>query len=153
MKLYKIILIALGALAFIACQTTAPTTSPTEVFKAQNEARKKKDAATMKANLSKTSLEMMDKAAKTQNKTTDELLVMELPGVTPPDSFEFRNEKIDGDTATVEVKTAGIEDWSRVPFVKEDGRWKLALDKLLEEARKMQESQQQPAADNTNTTK
>jgi hypothetical protein len=152
MKLYKNILIAICTLVFMACQTAAPSVSPTEVFKAQNEARKKKDGATMKANLSKVSIELMDKTAKTLNKSVEEILVMEPAGVKAPENFEYRNEKIEGDTATVEVRTAGIEQWSIVPFVKEDGRWKIALDKLIEDAKQaMQESMENSNTAITNT--
>lgn len=148
MKLYNLILIAaLGVLVFMTgCTQMSTTPSPTEVFKAQNEARKKKDGAAMKANLSKASVEMIDKAAKAQKKTVEELLTTEMPGVKQPDSFEFRNEKITGDSASVEVKTPDVQEWSIVPFVKEDGRWKVAMDKLIEEMKKkVQEAQQQSA--------
>ncbi len=150
MKLLKLIMIAICAFAIIACKTTPPVATPTEVFKAQNEARKRKDGAAMKTNLSKISVEMIDKASKAQNKTVEEMLVLDVPGMTAPENFEFRNEKIEGDTAIVEVKSEGIDDWSRVPFVKEDGRWKLALDKLIEEAKKAVQEAQSNAAANSN---
>ena len=150
MKLFKTIVIAIFAVAFIACQSATPTTSPTEVLKTQNEAQKKKDGATMKQNLSKSTLEMVEKAAKTQNKSVEELLVMEVPGYKQPDSYEYKNEKIEGDTATVEVKATGLEGWGKVFFVKEDGRWKFAADKTLEEAKKAQEAQ---STEQTNSNK
>ena len=160
MKLFKIIVIAIFALAFMACQSATPNTSPTEVFKAQSEAQKKKDGATMKSNLSKVSLEMIGKAAKAQNKSVEEVLVMELPGVKVPQTFEYRNEKIEGDSATVEVKTELSDEWAKVPFVKEDGRWKLSLDKLIEEAQKAaqqphssQQTNSAPINQQTNSTK
>lgn len=46
---------------------------------------------------------------------------------------ELRNEKIDGEKATVEVKNRFTGAWTDVPFVKEDGRWKLALGEQTEE--------------------
>ena len=149
MKLFSIILFAMFALAFVACQSVAPAASPTEVFKAQTEAQKKKDGATMKSNLSKVSLEMIDKVAKAQNKSVEEVLVMELPGVKAPQTFEYRNEKIEGDSASVEVKTELSDEWGKVPFVKEDGRWKLSLDKLIEEAQKA--AQQSQSTGQTNS--
>jgi hypothetical protein len=44
--------------------------------------------------------------------------------------LEERNVKITGDTATMEVRGSkgGTDDWSTLPFVKEDGEWKVALD-------------------------
>ena len=149
MKLFSIILFAMFALAFVACQSVVPPASPTEVFKAQTEAQKKKDGATMKSNLSKISLEMIDKGAKAQNKSVEEVLVMELPGVKAPQTFEYRNEKIEGDSASVEVKTELSDEWAKVPFVKEDGRWKLSLDKMIEEAQKA--AQQSESTGQTNS--
>ena len=48
----------------------------------------------------------------------------------------MRNEKIEGDTATIELKNATTNNWQTVPFVKEDGNWKLALDKYLADMQK-----------------
>ena len=151
MKLFNITLIALCAFVFLACNQAAPTASPTEVFKSQNEAQKKKDGATMKANLSKASLEMIGKVAKSQNKSIDEVLAMDVPGVKQPDKLDFRNEKIEGDTASVEIKAADTEEWAKLPFVKEDGRWKIALDKLLEETKRAQQEAVK-ASEDSNTT-
>jgi hypothetical protein len=146
MKLFNTTLIALCAFIFLACQSAAPTVSPTEVLKAQNEAQKKKDGAAMKQNLSKSSLALIEKAAKAQNKTVEELLTLESPDYKQPESFEYRNEKIEGDTATVEIKPAGFDAWGKAFFVKEDGRWKYAIDKTVAEADKVfRESQPAPA--------
>jgi hypothetical protein len=49
----------------------------------------------------------------------------EVPETMP----ETRNEKIDGDTATLEVKDDKKDKWETIHFAKEDGEWKLALDK------------------------
>jgi hypothetical protein len=39
-----------------------------------------------------------------------------------------RNEKIDGDRATLEVHNEAERRWDLVALVKEDGAWKIALD-------------------------
>ncbi|HEX8636431.1 MAG TPA: hypothetical protein VF692_00100, partial [Pyrinomonadaceae bacterium] len=39
-------------------------------------------------------------------------------------SVEYRNEKIEGDRATLEVKNA-YSMWEKVPFVREEGVWKI----------------------------
>lgn len=149
MKLFKMTLLALCAFAFLACSSTP---SPTEVFKAQNEAQKKKDAAAMKQNLSKGSLELIEKAAKTQNKTVDEALTADSPMGNKDAEYEFRNEKTDGDNASVEIKEKGKDQWVTMPFVKEDGKWKLALDKLMQDLmKKMTEDMKVPTAPSSNT--
>jgi Domain of unknown function (DUF4878) len=122
-------------LAASACSLLGGST-PTATFKAFFEASKKKDAAAIKKTLSKGTLDMFDKLAKEQNKTTDDLLkTMDKDDKTekPP---ETRNEKINGDTATIEVKNDKSDKWDTLPFVKENGEWKIAFDKFLEDMMK-----------------
>jgi len=112
--------------------------SPTATFKAFYEAQKNKDVPGIKKTLSKGSLAMFEKAAKEQHKTVDESLKegFDEPAFKSRNMPETRNEKIDGDTATLEVQDADSKKWEKLYFVKEDGDWKLAIDKLLEEALK-----------------
>jgi deoxyribodipyrimidine photolyase-like uncharacterized protein len=119
-------------LAVSAC-SMLKSSSPTATFKSFYEASKKKDAAAMKKSLSKGTLDMFDKLAKAQNKTTDDML----KDVDKDDKSEkipeTRNEKINGDTATLEIKNDKTGKWDTMPFVKESGEWKIALDKFLED--------------------
>src|SRR5258708_23506144 len=118
-----------------ACSLLSGST-PTATFKAFYEASKKKDVAGMKKTLSKGTLDMFDKLAKEQNKTTDDML----KDVDKDDKSEkipeTRNEKINGDTATLEVKNEKTNKWDPLPFVKENGEWKIALHKFLEDIMK-----------------
>ena len=88
MKLFKLTLVALCAFDFMACGLGTP--SPTEVFKAHAEAQKKKDTAAMKQNLSKASLELIEKAAKAENKSVDEALAAESPMGNQNAEYEFK---------------------------------------------------------------
>jgi hypothetical protein len=118
--------------------------SPTATFKAFYEAQKNKDAAGLKKTLSKSSLEMMEKAAKEQKKTFDEALKEGFndPAFKSQQLPETRNEKIDGDSATLEVQDEQSKKWEKMYFSKEDGQWKIALDKTIEELfKKMGESE------------
>jgi deoxyribodipyrimidine photolyase-like uncharacterized protein len=107
------------------------SSSPTKTFKAFYEASKKKDVAGMKKSLSKGTVDMFDKLAKEQNKSTDDML-KGLDATKEEKMPETRNEKITGDTATLEVKNEKTGKWDTLPFVKEDGEWKIALDKFIE---------------------
>jgi hypothetical protein len=118
------------ALAAAACGGGAGST-PTATAKAFYEAAKARDAAGIKATMSKGSLDMMEKFAKMQNKSLDDAL-KEPNSSPPPTNFEARNEAISGDTATVEVKDEK-GNWEKIPFVKEDGKWKIALDKAFQQ--------------------
>jgi hypothetical protein len=108
------------------------SSSPTKTFKAFFEASKKKDVAGMKKSLSKGTVEMFDKLGKEQNKSTDDML-KGLDTTKEEKEPETRNEKITGDTATLEVKNEKTGSWDTLPFVKENGEWKIALDKFLED--------------------
>lgn len=125
--------LALFALALSGCKFGS--SSPTATFKAYFDAQKKKDVAGIKKTLSKSSLAMMEKSAKEQKKTVDQALTegFEKPGATPEETPVTRNEKIEGDNATLEVENKETKKWDKVYFVKEDNEWKLALDKTIEE--------------------
>jgi len=117
--------------AFAACKFGS--SSPTATFKNFYEAQKKKDVEGMKKTLSKSSLAMMEKAAKDQNKTVDKALSEGFEASKTDKMPDTRNEKIDGDNATLEVLNDDTKKWDKVYFVKEDKDWKIALDKTIEE--------------------
>lgn len=132
-RLKPILVVVLIALAGGACKFGS--SSPTATFNAYFEAQRKKDVAAIKKTLSKSSLEMMEKAAKEQNKTIDKALTegLESPAAKADKTSATRNEKIDGNNATIEVQNEQTKNWDKVYFVKEDGEWKIALDKTIEE--------------------
>lgn len=120
-------------LAVLACNLNS--SSPTSTFKAFFEAQKKKDVPAIKKTLSKPSLGMLETAAKAKKIDLDEFIGEGLS--TPGSKFEkmpeTRNEKIDGDNATLDIKDEGMKDWETMYFVKEEREWKIALDKTIEE--------------------
>ena len=119
-------LVAVTVLLVIALTGAAcgKKSTPTETFKAFYEAAKKKDAAGIKKTLSKNLLNRLEDEAKKANKPLDERLInVSIPEAMP----ETRNEKIDGDNATLEIKGRG-DIWHPMSFVKEDGEWKLDSD-------------------------
>ena len=113
-----------------AC-SKSPGLSPTATAKAYYDAQKAKDVQGMKNTLSKSSLALMEEMGKMGNKTLDESL--KESDQSQPATFEARNEKITGDSATIEVKDKEGK-WQTMPFVKEDGRWKMAVDQAFEKA-------------------
>ena len=130
------VVVLLIACTVVSCNLN--TSSPTSTLKVFYEAQKKKDVAAMKKTLSKGSLAMIEKGAKEQNKSVDQALTegLEKPGGSTDKMPESRNEKIDGNNATLEVQNEETKKWDKVYFVKEDGDWKLALDKTVEELMK-----------------
>lgn len=153
MKNYQLTIIALIALLAFGCSgsNTAvepQTISPTETLKRFIEASKKKDVEAIKKTLSKNSLILTERSAAAQNTTVDELFKRDNPGI-PSDVPEMRNEKIEGELASVEVKdqTGGYDT---IPFVKEENVWKLAFDKYqqvtIEKRRQEMKSSESNAA-------
>lgn len=132
------VLVALAlSLALVGATACSKGSSPTATMKAFFEATKKKDAEGFKKTLSKGSLDMMESFAKMQNKTLDEALKtgMNDPNMASASATpEMRNEKINGDTATLEVQNDKSKEFETIPFVKENGEWKIALDKVMKDA-------------------
>lgn len=155
MKINQITTLALFALLVFACSNNStgdaaknssavinapPAVSPTETLKTFFEASKKKEVEAIKKTLSKGSLALAEKSAAAEGMTVDELFKRENPSM-PSELPEIRGEKIEADTASVEVKNF-TADYDTIPFVKEDGAWKIAFDKyqeaMMEEATRQQ---------------
>ena len=134
MKRIKIVALMMGVvtIAFMtaACHRGAGS-SPTATFTAFYEASKNKDVEAAKKIFSKKTLELFEIEARAKNKTIEEMFKAGMDQKPPPDKLpEMRNEKINGDEATLEVKDDKTGRWDTLTFVKEDGQWKIALDKM-----------------------
>jgi hypothetical protein len=132
-----------------ACSKGAAGT-PTEVFKAYYDAAAKKDYAGVKKYLSKGSIDLMELGAKKSGKTFEEAM-KDSPATGPMP--QLGNEKITGDTATIDITAEGQK--ATMPFVKENGEWKIALDKFAISAMGAQSAPSTtstPAAMNTPST-
>jgi flagellar hook-associated protein FlgK len=129
MKTGRILALSLAlvglALASAACNKAGK--SPTGTAQAFLNAAKNKDVAGMKNALSKKTLQVMEQAAKADNKSLDDW-IKEKNEKDPPKgtSIEARDEKINGDLGTVEIKDEN-GNWRTFHFVKEDGLWKMDL--------------------------
>ena len=152
MKTYQTIVFALFALFIFGCGSMQQTKSPTDVLKTLNEASKTRDVEAVKDSVSKGTLDLMENAAKKQNTTIDELLKKD-NGVPFKELPEMRNEKIEGDTATLELKNTTTGGWETVPFVREGGKWKLALDKYMADLQKASQSSKAPASPDADESK
>lgn len=154
MKIYQLMFIAVALVSFIGCGgnnsggnvavVTQNAISPTDTLKNFIEASKKKDVETIKKSISKNSLLLAEKIAKGQKVTVDELFSRDNP-MSPNELPEIRNEKIEGETASVEIKDQTGE-YDTIPFIKEDDAWKIAFDKYqqatMEKARQAMNTNQ-----------
>ncbi len=123
MRIWSRILIFSVSIFLISCGEQKPAT-PTETFQTYAKAIKKKDTTTMKLLLSKATIKMHEQEAKAQGATVDDIVKRETLFTESQKTAEYRNEKIDGDKATLQVKNS-YNSWETVPFVREDGVWKI----------------------------
>jgi Cu/Ag efflux protein CusF len=140
MRLFLTFILTVSVLSAAACSRDSKPATPYETFATYTKAINKKDTTTMKLLLSSESIKMHEQEAKAQGLTVDDVVKRETLFREGQRKLEFRNEKIDGDAATLEVKT-GDDRWETVPFVREDGEWK--IDKKGYRDRMMQEIEQE----------
>jgi hypothetical protein len=101
--------------------------SPTEVYKAAYAARKNKDIATLKKIMSKDILKFLGDMGKDDKKSLDDML-NELCARPQAATADARNEKVDGDHASIEYLDEDGK-WQTMDFAKEDGVWKMSVGK------------------------
>ncbi len=106
--------------------------SPIDTYKAAYAARKNKDVDALRKLMSKEIMEFFTEIGKEEKKTPDDMLkeLCEKPQAKTDDA---RNEKIDGDRATIEYLDENGK-WKTMDFIKEGGGWKLTLPKMDEPA-------------------
>ncbi len=124
----------------LACSSadTKPAT-PIETFKTYTKAVKNKDVATMKVLLSDATMKMNELEAQARGVSVDEVVRNETLFAEHQKTVKLRNEKIEGDIATLEVENT-FGRWETVPFVMESGQWKIDkkgfAQRMMEEADK-----------------
>lgn len=101
----------------------------------------RRDITEYKKLLSNGSIALLDTLAREQGKTLDEIIGEDMQRAGDVSSIPpTANEVISGDSATIDVglSTGGSHPF---PFVREEGRWKIALDRLYQDA--LNEAQKQ----------
>lgn len=107
--------------------TDGALATPTEAYKFAYAARKNKDVAGLKKVLSKDMAEFLAMMGEDDKKSVDDML-RDLCKKPQGPSDETRNEKIDGDKATLEYLDE-TGKWHSMDLIKEDGGWKLTIDR------------------------
>lgn len=140
--MYRIFLLISVLLVFgfaFACggsgQPAAPGSggdSPTEAYKRLYAAVKAKDMNAIKANLTKKSIEFGKMAAQRNNTEGDKIYENGFTGTTFADSLpEIRDQRVKENMGNVEVWNSKESRWEDLPFILEDGGWKLAVGDLF----------------------
>jgi hypothetical protein len=132
----RLLILSLMLAASFACTPQRPAT-PKETFMTYIKALKAKDYTTMKLLLSDATIKMHEKEAKAQGVTVDDIVKRETLLSEKQTAVEYKNEKISGDKASLQVKNS-YGSWETVPFAREDGVWKIDkqsfADQMLQDA-------------------
>lgn len=124
MRFYQLFFTVVLFLALNGCAKQPPASTPLETLKAYTTAYKKKDTTTMKILLSDQSIKMAEQEAKSQNLTLDDIVERETLFNPSQTSLKYRNVKVEGEKATIEVENS-FGGYDTIPFVLEEGVWKL----------------------------
>ncbi|HUF03429.1 MAG TPA: hypothetical protein VMM38_04565 [Aridibacter sp.] len=139
-----------ACLALFACGDSRQPATPVETLKAYTIAMKSKDITMMKLLLSEASLKLHQEEAKARGVTVDEIVQQQTLFAPDQRVFDYRNEKIEGDTATVEVKNS-FGGWDTVHLVRENGAWKIdrkgTSDRMIEDIEKQNQLLEQQLDD------
>ncbi len=121
---FFIFIASLSLVMLSGCAGDAKPETPIETFKTYINAVKQKNTTKMKLLLSSESIKMHEQEAKAQNVTLDDVVKRETLFSEGQKVIEFRNEKVEGERATLEVKNS-FGAWESIPFVREDSEWKI----------------------------
>lgn len=139
-RLQTIIILCLLFAAFGCGAAGENAATPQDTLKAYAKAIEKKDSARIKSLLSKASLKMAEDEAKAQNVPPDEIIQRETLFAENQKTRRLRNEKIEGDAASIEFEDA-FGRWDTIFFVRENGAWKIAKERYAAEMLKKSEEQ------------
>jgi hypothetical protein len=138
MRVTRTILIFTAFLVLVSCAGKGEPASPKKTFETYMKAVAKKDITTMKLLLSAESIKMHEQEAKSQGLTVDDIVKQETLFSEGQKVVKVRDEKIDGGRATLEYQVSSDQDrWETIPFLFEDGQWKIDkkgyLDRMMQE--------------------
>lgn len=133
MRFFKFILTVAALGLMLACAGGEPPVStPLRTLEAYANAFKKKDITAMKLLLSDASLKMAEQQARMQGKTVDDIIKNETLFSADQKTADYRNLRIEGERASIEIKNS-YDSWDTVPFVLEEGIWKIDKQGIAEQ--------------------
>lgn len=131
-----LITLFIAALALSCSGTKDPNSAngdtPTAAYKRLFEAVKSKNIDAIKAQLTKRTVEQARSSAKQWQKPEEAVLEHGMVASTFADTLpEIRDERIKDNMGAIEVWNAHDNLWEDLPFMVEDGQFKLALGELF----------------------
>lgn len=114
--------------------TIAGAQTPTEAYKMLFAACKAKDVEKIKQLMSKSSLGLAEFSGSQQKKSMDDVLKNGLLAPTlAPSISEIRDERVKDNFGAVEVFNPQTNQWEDLPFILEDGGWKVAVGDVFQD--------------------
>lgn len=131
-----LLLLLAGALVFATCSSTPVAgpiegDSPSEAYKRLFQATKSKNTEAIKAEMTAKTIDFGVMAAQKNNKSLEATYENGFTATTMTDNLpNIRDERINGEMGAVEVWNTNEKKWEDLPFMIENGRWKLAIGEL-----------------------
>lgn len=106
--------------------------SPTAAYKRLYAAVKSKDTEAIKKEMSEKTKAFAESVAARQNSKIEKVFENGFTATTFAESLpEIRDERISGEFGAVEVYNSKDKRWEDLPFVNENGTWKLAIGEMF----------------------
>ncbi len=138
-KFISVFLLSVALLSLACAKQTAQSSNdsgssndkaqtPTEAYKMLFAAVKAKDSGKIKQLMSKSTLGLAEFSGSQQKKSIDQILENGFVAPTlAPSLTEIRDERVKDNFGAVEVFNPKDNRWEDLPFILEDGGWKLAV--------------------------
>jgi hypothetical protein len=115
-----------------ACNAMSGGATPTEAYKLLYAAVKSKNTESIKKQLTKKTIDFGLMASERNNTPVEKVYENGFTATTFSDTLPtMRDERINGDVGALEVWNSKDSRWEDLPFIKEDGFWKLAVGEMF----------------------
>jgi len=147
-KIISVFLVSVALLSLSCAKQTAQSgnnnsssdkaQTPAEAYKILFAAVKAKDSEKIKQMMSKSTLGLAEFSGSQQKKSVDQILENGFVAPTlAPSLTEIRDERIKDNFGAIEVFNPQTSRWEDLPFVLEDGGWKLAVGDIFQNTYKL----------------
>ena len=134
MNRFLLVLLAVACGSALSCEPKPATVegSPTESYKQLFAAVKAKDLDAIKNLITKQTYEVESSLAKRGGKSPDELIAAGCTATTYAETLPtIRDQRIKDNMAAIEVWNGKESRWEDLPYMIEDGKWKLAVGEAM----------------------
>jgi hypothetical protein len=133
LRIILLFLLLFGIAFVFACNAmSSGGATPTEAYKLLYAAVKSKNTESIKKHLTKQTIEFGAMAAQRNNTPAEKVYENGFTATTFAEKLPtMRDERVEGDMGALEVWNSKDSRWEDLPFIKEDGFWKLAVGELF----------------------